>query len=340
MTDVFKFSSKSADAAPGKGAGETLVSPPETYAELRKIVGWRRLLASGDTTPLVLTKQAELWEGKKRRTDLEEQRAMLQAQGTTSKLEETMEAPPAPPKKLTAKELFAQLAAKKAAAPAAAVEESATGASGEAAPPEVKTKPKSKAKAKAAGGEAAAPAPIAEETKAKKPRGKSKKVSEVPEGVVTEGAASAGAVEEPSYTLAPPDTEEQEHNTSTIRFCPICRYYLYLQVNNPEPEDPSKRSLYRLCRNCGFKEEDEKGGLLSEIIVGERSAEGYKILFNEHTKFDPNLPHLRGVMKCPDPACESNHGKESDIIYMKYDSVNLLYMYICNLCGYRWRSRR
>ena len=98
---------------------------------------------------------------------------------------------------------------------------------------------------------------------------------------------------------------------------------------------------FRLCRNCGYKEQDEKGGLLSEILVQEKSAEGYKILLNEFTRRDPRLPHLRGVLKCPESGCESNQGgKVSDIIYMKYDSVNMKYLYICDICGYEWKSRR
>jgi hypothetical protein len=27
------------------------------------------------------------------------------------------------------------------------------------------------------------------------------------------------------------------------------------------------------------------------------------------------------------------------VIYIKYDSVNMKYMYICNVCGDSWRSR-
>ena len=309
--DIFVFSSKSADAPPGKGAGETLTSSPEVYVDLRKMPGWRRLLASGDTTPLPLTGTAELWEGtkvKKRRTDLEEQRAAAQGSLPTVEEKPTMEAP-----------------------------------------------------------------------KTKKPRGKSKKQQEqqeaatgnigvVPEAAVTTGVQLEVAAEEATSEAAPvavassaviaettrtqplaPEDEGEEKNVSSIRFCPVCRYYLYLQaspqiatIGLTATEIPeSSRKLFRLCRNCGYMEDDVKGGLLSEIIVGERSAEGYKILYNEHTRFDPNLPHLRGVMKCPDPACDSNHDKaQSDIIYMKYDSVNLLYMYICNICAYRWRSRR
>ena len=108
-----------------------------------------------------------------------------------------------------------------------------------------------------------------------------------------------------------------------------------------EGDDSDANALYRRCHNCGYKEVDTKGGLISEILVQERSTESYKILLNEYTRRDPRLPHIRNVMKCPSETCQSNvGGAESDIIYMKYDNVNLMYLYICDVCGYKWHSRR
>jgi hypothetical protein len=101
MTDVFKFHPTSADVPPGKGNGETLVSSPSTYAELRKVTNWRRQLASGDTSSLPLTGKAELWEALPRkphvrRTDLEELRQKLvegvKPQGNIPEQADTMQA--------------------------------------------------------------------------------------------------------------------------------------------------------------------------------------------------------------------------------------------------------
>jgi len=113
-------------------------------------------------------------------------------------------------------------------------------------------------------------------------------------------------------------------------FCPICRYYLYL--------NQSEDNLSRVCRNCGHTEEDN-GGLVLEIDLKEKTSEGYKILMNEFTKADPTLPHVNTI-KCPTPACESNTGsKERDVIYLKYDAVNMKFLYICNVCDTQWRSK-
>jgi DNA-directed RNA polymerase subunit M/transcription elongation factor TFIIS len=153
-------------------------------------------------------------------------------------------------------------------------------------------------------------------------------------GAVPEGAL-ASAFRDVSQEPKPDALTSENRQDSGIRFCPVCRYYLYLEVSGED------QSLHRLCRNCGHREEDTKGGMVMEMMVQERSAEGYKILLNEFTRQDPRLPHIRKNIKCPEPTCDSNHGKKDpDIIYIKYDAVNMLYLYICDICGFQWRSAR
>ena len=115
-----------------------------------------------------------------------------------------------------------------------------------------------------------------------------------------------------------------------MKFCPHCRYYMFL--------DAEANNLTRLCRNCGHQEAEEKGGLIVEKLVQERSSEGYKILLNEFTRLDNTYPHTT-MIKCPNGGCGSNGGAERDVIYLKYDTINLKFVYICNVCGEQWRSR-
>jgi aspartate carbamoyltransferase regulatory subunit len=76
------------------------------------------------------------------------------------------------------------------------------------------------------------------------------------------------------------------------------------------------------------------------MMVQERSSEAYKILINEYTRQDPTLAHIRGPIKCPNGPCASNTaGKERDVIPMRYDEKKLKYLYICDVCGFQWRSR-
>jgi DNA-directed RNA polymerase subunit M/transcription elongation factor TFIIS len=129
---------------------------------------------------------------------------------------------------------------------------------------------------------------------------------------------------------------------SSLRFCPTCRYYLYLDTTsftisfNQNAETPRLR---RVCRNCGHTEIEENGGLITELNLQEKVSEGYKVLVNEFTHLDPTLPHVHNI-QCKNAECASNTGaKEPDVIYVKYDSTNMKFLYICNVCGEQWRSR-
>jgi DNA-directed RNA polymerase subunit M/transcription elongation factor TFIIS len=118
-----------------------------------------------------------------------------------------------------------------------------------------------------------------------------------------------------------------------MKFCPTCRNYLYL--------DATASVLKRICRNCGYQENDEKGGLVLETNLKETTSEGYKVLVNEFTKSDPTLPHV-DTIKCPNASCASNAGAaKRDVIYLKYDPVNMKFLYICNVegCGTQWKSK-
>lgn len=146
-----------------------------------------------------------------------------------------------------------------------------------------------------------------------------------------------------------------------MKFCPTCRYYMVLEVKKtPKDADAApavsasttaggaggvvedrptcKDRLFRTCRVCGYQEEDEKGGVILAIDLKEKTSEGYKVLLNEFTKFDPTLPHVSNIV-CRNEKCRSRTGGvKPDVIYIKYDAVNMKYLYICNVCDARWRS--
>lgn len=116
-----------------------------------------------------------------------------------------------------------------------------------------------------------------------------------------------------------------------MKFCPVCKYYLYLNVVGGE--------LERHCKNCTYHEKEYDGGLIVENIIQEKASEAYKVYLNEFTKEDPTLPHLDNI-KCPNGSCASNNqGAKSDVIYIKYDATNMKFLYICNVCDEKWKSR-
>ena len=117
-----------------------------------------------------------------------------------------------------------------------------------------------------------------------------------------------------------------------MKFCPECDYTLYHKVQDDQ--------LLRICRVCGYTEEDKEGGLVMETTIQQRATESYKILLNEFTRQDPTLPYLQNL-NCVNKECASNKGSsEKKIYYMKYDAVNMKFVYICNVCEETWTSSR
>lgn len=117
-----------------------------------------------------------------------------------------------------------------------------------------------------------------------------------------------------------------------MKVCPTCQNMFVMKLQ-------ADGKLVWRCLSCGIEEEQVGGCLLLETLVQERSNEGYRILLNEFTRQDATLPHVKTV-KCPKGDCVSNgNGVERDVIYIKYDAINMKYMYICNVCGESWRSR-
>jgi DNA-directed RNA polymerase subunit M/transcription elongation factor TFIIS len=161
-------------------------------------------------------------------------------------------------------------------------------------------------------------------------------IGAIPEGALAVADEQGGAGAPLTMVkLTPPDLGATvDDASSSLKFCPVCENYLYTEV------DAESQELTRLCRKCGHKEQDTKGGLVMEMMIQQRSAEGYKILLNEFTRKDPRLPHIRKNISCPNAVCDSNKGgKDPDVIYIKYDVVNLMYLYICDICGEKWHSR-
>ena len=88
-----------------------------------------------------------------------------------------------------------------------------------------------------------------------------------------------------------------------------------------------------------------------------RTEQNYNHIINEYTKYDPTLPRI-STINCPNAACESNmvaseeeqgasaaeegtgtiSSKKAEIIYIRYDDVNMKYIYLCTHCDTKWKT--
>ena len=60
-------------------------------------------------------------------------------------------------------------------------------------------------------------------------------------------------------------------------------------------------------------------------------------MVNEFTKLDPTLPRITNI-KCPNDNCETNlEEKVAEIIYIRYDDINMKFLYLCSSCNHTWK---
>jgi DNA-directed RNA polymerase subunit M/transcription elongation factor TFIIS len=119
-----------------------------------------------------------------------------------------------------------------------------------------------------------------------------------------------------------------------MHFCVKCDNMYYIRV----ADDDANKLIY-YCRNCG----NEDTLLTSEnVCVAKtqlmRTEQKYTHIVNQYTKLDPTLPRINSI-KCPNQNCQSNKGEaEREVLYLRYDDVNMKYIYICALCDTVWNT--
>ena len=119
-----------------------------------------------------------------------------------------------------------------------------------------------------------------------------------------------------------------------MHFCTNCDNMYYIRIN----ADDSNTLVY-YCRNCGNEDK-----LLSvnnvcvsktQIKKGEKS---FSHIINKYTKLDPTLPRVNNIL-CPNKDCPTNTKNEPrEIIYIRYDDVNVNYVYLCSTCDTTWKT--
>ncbi len=123
-----------------------------------------------------------------------------------------------------------------------------------------------------------------------------------------------------------------------MHFCINCSNMYYIRLSE---EDPN--SIVYYCRNCGH---ENKNISLDSVTISKTSfkhnKQKYNSIINKYTKMDPTLPRINTI-KCPNQSCssnESNKEKEREIIYFRYDDVNMNFVYMCSTCDTVWNTEQ
>jgi hypothetical protein len=97
--------------------------------------------------------------------------------------------------------------------------------------------------------------------------------------------------------------------------------------------------LIYYCRNCGHVDDKLTMDTITVTKTYLNSNEkNFSNIINKYTKLDPTLPRINKIA-CVNPSCDSNIGKaEREIIYIRYDDINIKYVYLCSVCDTTWKA--
>jgi DNA-directed RNA polymerase subunit M/transcription elongation factor TFIIS len=108
----------------------------------------------------------------------------------------------------------------------------------------------------------------------------------------------------------------------------------YIRINS---DNPNKLVYY--CRNCGNEDQiiTNDTVTVSKTII-KKTEQSFGHIINKYTKLDPTLPRISNIL-CPNADCSTNtDDKEREIIYIRYDDVNMKYVYLCSECDTVWHT--
>ena len=114
-----------------------------------------------------------------------------------------------------------------------------------------------------------------------------------------------------------------------MHFCSNCNNMYYVRIS----EDNENQLIY-YCRKCGTEDTliTEDNICVSKTVL-KKGEQKFTHIINKFTKLDPTLPRTTN-MECPNTECKKDDKKE--IIYIRYDDVNMKYVYICTACDKVW----
>ena len=121
-----------------------------------------------------------------------------------------------------------------------------------------------------------------------------------------------------------------------MHFCNNCSNMYYISLKQEDSND-----LIYYCRNCGNNDDKLINNNLC-ISKTEYSKKDLKFnnIINKYTKLDPTLPRINTI-KCPNTDCKSNKNLNEnprEVIYLRYDDINMKYIYLCCNCDYSWTT--
>lgn len=118
-----------------------------------------------------------------------------------------------------------------------------------------------------------------------------------------------------------------------MEFCELCSNMIYIKNDD-------ENNLVKYCKHCNFSNviKESKCIKLSETVYYEDDLL-YNQNINKYLRNDPTLRRIRDPnIQCPNKDNCNVEPENEQILYIKYDSKNMKYLYVCDHCGYIWKD--
>ena len=113
-----------------------------------------------------------------------------------------------------------------------------------------------------------------------------------------------------------------------MRFCDTCHNMLYLRLD--------EGILQHHCKNCATTIDATLGSSDASCVIDNNYVDDFhKQYLSHYIAYDPTLPRTSHI-PCINKACQRPANKPEEVIYVKYDSVNMKFLYYCCSCGQFW----
>jgi DNA-directed RNA polymerase subunit M/transcription elongation factor TFIIS len=119
-----------------------------------------------------------------------------------------------------------------------------------------------------------------------------------------------------------------------MKFCPSCRNVLY--SIDEDTNDEGKKFAVLSCRKCEYTEPvTRENPVVYEHILREDKSD--RLALNPYLKHDPTLPRFTEIV-CPSAECPTKRGATPDVVAVKLDAKELIWMYQCANCDTTWKQ--
>lgn len=113
-----------------------------------------------------------------------------------------------------------------------------------------------------------------------------------------------------------------------MKFCTICENMLYMRLVD------DKLEMY--CKSCGYtKDAEDETQTMDTNYTDDRAS--YAHFLTKNIEHDMSLPRVSNI-PCPLQGCTKPAQNANEVIYIKYDPVNLRFIYFCCHCKRFWKT--